>query len=328
MNLRALDLNLLVVLDVLLAERHVTRAGKRLGLSQPATSNALERLRRLFNDALLERGAEGLELTVRARALRDPLSELLRSVSTLVSPARIDLKTLVQVVRLSIVDYGISALLPAVLQSAAEHAPGLDLACLPWTGAEAAHDALIKGDLDLAISVPAPSNLRIRPLLNEKYVVAMRAGHPAAALTLARWLAYPHVVVSGRGSPSGPLDTVLAERGLVRRVGLVVPSFLTVPELLKNSDLLALVPEQLVKVSSGLVWSPPPVAVPGFEVVLTWHPRCDTDVAVTFVRDQLTRAVQATEAGAAPAKPRRRARAPAERPTAPRKSSRVRPRES
>jgi DNA-binding transcriptional LysR family regulator len=299
MNLRALDLNLLVVLDALLSERHVTRAGKRLALSQPATSNALDRLRRMFDDPLLERTPLGLELTPRARALRDPLAELLRGVSTLVEPSVIDLSSIERRVRLSVVDYGVSAFVGPLLQAIARRAPGIELVCLPWSGAEDAHAALEAGNLDLAISVLAPANLRFRPILHETYVVAMRENHPAAKLTLARWLAHPHLVVSGRGSPIGPLDTVLAERGQRRRVSVVVPHFLVVPSLLLQSDLIALIPERLARLSSGLIWAKPPLPVPGFDVALVWHARSDDDAAIGFVRDELAR-IAATDAAPAP----------------------------
>jgi DNA-binding transcriptional LysR family regulator len=144
--------------------------------------------------------------------------------------------------------------------------------------------------------VLAPSNLHFRSILHESYVVALREGHPALPLTLTRWLAHPHVVVSGRGSAVGPLDTVLAERGLRRRVGLVVPSFLAVPSLLLQSDLIALIPERLARLSSGIAWSKPPLPVPGFDVALVWHPRRDGDAALAFVRDEIARL--ANDAGA------------------------------
>lgn len=308
MNLRALDLNLLVVLDTLLAERHVTRAGKRLGLSQPATSNALERLRRMFDDPLLERGASGLELTPRARALCEPLAALLHEVAQLVGSSEPDLARVQRSIRLSVADYGLSAFIAPLLSRITERAPGIDLVCLPWSGADEAHAAIDAGHLDLALSVLAPANLRFRPILHETYVVAMRDGHPASRLTLSRWLAHPHIVVSGRGSASGPLDTVLAARGEQRRVAVVVPSFLAVPPLLAASDLLALIPERLARLSTGLTWTPPPLPVPGFDVALVWHPRTDADPAVAFVREEITALARAAAAAPLAGRARKRGR--------------------
>src|SRR5262245_8099059 len=134
MNLRAIDLNLLVVLDVLLAERHVTRAGQRLALSQPATSNALERLRQLFSDPLLERTPGGMRLTPRAEALRAPLREALAAAERVVGSAA-DLETLEQTVKLSIVDYGVDLLVAPLYAALAKSAPRITLAILPWIGA-------------------------------------------------------------------------------------------------------------------------------------------------------------------------------------------------
>lgn len=194
----------------------------------------------MFDDPLLERSPRGLELTARARALRDPLGELRRGVLALVesSPA-VPLAGVEQTVRLSVADYGVAAFIGPLLASLAERAPGIDLVCLPWSGADDAHAALEAGSLDLAVSVPAPSNLRFRTMLNERYVVVLREGHPALPLTLSRWLRHPHIVVSGRGSSLGALDAVLAERGLRRRVSVVVPSFLAVPPLLWPSRIAA-----------------------------------------------------------------------------------------
>lgn len=294
-HLRAIDLNLLVVLDVLLDERHVTRAAARLGLSQSATSNALERLRALLGDPLLERAAKGMRATPRAEALRAPLREALGEISRIVVSAGADLTTIRQTVRLSVVDYGIALLVPALCKALAESAPGLDLVVLPWTGADQATRDLASGALDLAITVVAPGAgaLRFRHLFHERYLVTMRREHPSAGrFDLEAWLGHPHVVVSGRGETAGALDATLAERGLHRRVSVVVPSFLAVPQLLATSDLFALLPEQLLTTlpeGSGLITRPPPVAVPGFEVGIAWHPRRDGDVAVGHVREQIAR---------------------------------------
>lgn len=197
---------------------------------------------------------------------------------------------------------------------------------LARSGADDAHAAIEAGSLDLALSVPAPSNLRFRTILHQTYIVALRDNHPALPLTLARWLAHPHIVVSGRGSAVGPLDTVLAERGRRRRVGAVVPSFLAVPALLVRSDYIALIPERLARLPSGIVWSKPTVPVPGFDVALVWHPRSDADAAVSFVRDELTRLASEADAGAgAPSRPARPASPRRARRRAPRRPPRARP---
>jgi DNA-binding transcriptional LysR family regulator len=307
-NLRNIDLNLLVVLDALLAECHVTRAGARLGLSQPATSNALERLRQLLGDPILERTPQGMRPTPRAEALRPRLREILDSVAHLVRAARPDLATIEQTIRLSIVDYGVELIVGPLYRALRSTAPGVDLAVLPWTGADRALDALAEGAIDLAVSVVAPGagTLRWHSLMREEYVVVMRKGHPAArGFGLERWLAYPHVVVSGRGETAGALDAALAERGHARRVAVVVPSFLAVPGLLVDSDLIALLPTRALATASArpaLVTRAPPISVPGFEVGLAWHTRRDDDLATAHVREHITRIVASLPPHSRPAR--------------------------
>ena len=202
-DLRSVDLNLLVILEALLEEAHVTRAAARLRLSQPATSSALDRLRHLFNDPLLERGRGGMRLTPAAEALRPLLATALAAVRTALNGAASDLATVQQVVRLVIADAPAAAMLAGLHRRLSATAPGVTIAVLPWRGAADAVAQLARGEADLVASVLPPLDPAFRQtaLLNERYVVAMRRGHPAAArFGLDQWLAFPHVVVSGRGA--------------------------------------------------------------------------------------------------------------------------------
>ncbi len=285
-DLRSVDLNLLVILEALLEEAHVTRAARRLALSQPATSNALDRLRHLFRDPLLERGRGGMRLTPAAEALRPRLREALAFVRTVLDRPPADLSTLSQTVRLLMADAPAAALAVALHARMAATAPGITLAILPWAGADDALSRLTRGEADLVASVlpPLEPPLRQRALLEERYRVAMRRGHPAAeGFDLPRWLAYPHIVVSGRGLAETPLDAVLAARGLSRRVGMVVPSFLMVPPLLAGSDMIAMLPGRCVPEDAALVTRDPPLPVEGFRLDLAWHDRRGGDLAVQHV---------------------------------------------
>jgi DNA-binding transcriptional LysR family regulator len=288
MNLRSVDLNLLTVLDALLDEAHVSRAAERVGLSQPAASNALERCRHLFQDRLLERAPGGMLLTPKAQALRGPLKQILGSVSALVGEASADLSTLRQTVRVVMADFPAIIVAQPLHQRLANLAPGIDLVIQPWQGGEAAQESLSRGQSDLAMSV-FPSlgpDFTRRLLLHEHFVVAMRAGHPAIpGFDLQRWLSYPHVLVSGQGATWGPFDEMLKGKGLSRRVGIVVPSFVMVPELLLGSDLISLLPSRCLSMSMArnLHTVEPPIAVEGFPLHLAWHKRRDADVAVQCV---------------------------------------------
>jgi DNA-binding transcriptional LysR family regulator len=288
MNLRSVDLNLLVILDALLEEAHVSRAATRLGLSQPATSSALERCRHLFRDPLLARGPGGMRLTPRAEALRQPLKALLEGVTTVLDPPAPDLHGLRQAVRVVMADQPATTLAAPLHRQLAQTAPGIDLIILPWHGAAAALEALGRGAVDLAVSVfpdPAPG-FRRELLLQEHYRVLMRRQHPAApSFGLESWLAYSHVLVSGRGGTHGALDQALADRGLSRRVAVVVPSFAMVPPLLAGSDLIAMLPSRCLPGagSSDFLDFPPPLPVPGFPLHLAWHARRDADLGTRHV---------------------------------------------
>jgi DNA-binding transcriptional LysR family regulator len=297
-DLRSVDLNLLVVLHALLEEAHVTRAAQRLGLSQPAASNALDRLRHLFGDPLLERGRGGLRLTPVAEALQAPLQEALAAVHGVLRRQAPNLATARQTVRLLMADAPATALLVALQAGLARTAPGVTLALLPWAGAAEALDRLHRGEVDLVVSVlpPLERPLRQRRLLEEQYLVAMRPGHPAAAaFDLARWLAYPHIVVSGHGGSETPLDAGLAALGLTRRVGVVVPSFLMVPPLLAGSDLIAMLPRRCVPSGAALTLRPPPLPVAGFRLDLAWHDRRSGDPVTMHVADAILEILEADE---------------------------------
>lgn len=295
MNLRSLDLNLLVMLDALLDEAHVSRAADRLGLSQPAASAALQRCRHLFRDDLLERGRGTMHLTAKAEALRAPLKSLLSGVIELVDPPHIPLAEIRQTLRITTADYPALIVISPLQQELQHTAPGIDLVIQPWHGADAARAALVDGSSDLAISVlpPAEDDLHREELLVEHYRAAMRNGHPAAAdFDLDAWLAYPHILVSGRGDTRTPIDAELASRGLSRRVGLVVPSFQMVPDLLRGSDMIALLPSRILAEFDGLVSLPPPIPTPDFTLHLAWHRRRAKDAALQYVAAILARSLR------------------------------------
>ncbi|GAA5543461.1 MULTISPECIES: LysR substrate-binding domain-containing protein [Brucella] len=292
MNLRALDLNLLVILDALLDEAHVSRAADRLHLTQPAVSNALQRCRAVFADELLERGRGSMRRTARAEALRAPLKTLLSDVMALVDPPHVPLASIRQTIKICMADYPAIFVIKPLLQVLAADAPGIDIVVQPWHGAAAAKEALVSGASDLALSVfpDADDDLQRKHLLDETYRVVMRRDHPAArGFTLDHWLAYPHILVSGRGDTNSPADKILAEKGLKRRIGLVVPNFGMVPDLLKSTDMIAMLPSHCVlDADSDLVAFPPPITVSGFPLHIAWHKRRQEDQALRYIVAQLS----------------------------------------
>lgn len=291
MNLRSVDLNLLVVLDALLDEGHVGRAADRVGLSQPAASAALARCRHLFGDMLLERGRGAMRRTAKADALRAPLKALLAGAAALIDPPEIPIEETEATVRITMADLPTTLAIGPLLAELARSAPRIDLVVQPWHGLEGARRALIEGSSDIAVSVFGPNedHLHCERLRGETFAVAMRADHPAAAgFDLERWLAFPHVVLSGRGETRTFLDRDLEAMGLRRRVGLVVPVFGMVPPILRTTSLLALLPERVVKLSGeGLATFPPPIPVEDIALTLAWHRRRTRDPVLRHVADRL-----------------------------------------
>lgn len=290
MNLRSVDMNLLVILDVLLDEQHVGRAAERVGLSQPAMSAALQRCRHLFRDELLERSRGTMRPTPKAESLRRPLKELLAAATQLIAPPAVPIAELKAKLRLTMADLSALLVLEPLLADLARSAPGIDIVLQPWAGAVHARRALRDGSTDIAVSVfeTDDDDLCCQPVSKEAYVVAMREGHPAAqGFTLETWLSFPHIVVSGRGEAHTALDSELAARGLRRRIGVVVPTFGMVVPLLRCTPMIGMVPEKLVGRIPGLALFQPPVAVPAISLSLAWHRRRESDPALRHVADRL-----------------------------------------
>lgn len=295
-NLRRLDLNLLVTLDALLAEHNVTRAAERLHLSQPSVSVHLARLREALGDPLLLPGPRGMRPTARAEALREPLRQALEALQRAVSPTSpFDPSKADHTWRAAATDYGASTILLPALRGLRTTAPGTQLAILDMVPAHIARQAE-RGEIDLAFhtSEGAPSTLRRRTLFRERYVLAGRAGHPRLKRkpTLAQFCKLEHVIVSPDGGGFfGVTDQALAEVGLSRRVVLSVPHFLFVMSALAGTELVAMVPARLVRDHPALQVVEPPIEVPGFEMAMLWHERVHRDPAHQWLRDHVAGSV-------------------------------------
>lgn len=231
-----------------------------------------------------------MRLTPKAESLRQPLKALLASATELIDPPKVPLAEIEATIRLTMADSPALLLVEPLLADLAGSAPGIDIVLQPWRGNEAAKHALADGSTDLAVSVFSPSDdeLRRETLSEEAYVVAMRADHPATGdFTLERWLAFLHIVVSGRGEARTPLDTELAKRGLRRRVRLVVPTFGMVVPLLRSTTMIAMLPRRVAEQATGLVVFEPPIPVEGFTLSLVTHRRREHDQALRHVADRL-----------------------------------------
>lgn len=295
-NLRRLDLNLLVTLDVLLAEHNVTRAAQRLNFSQPSVSVHLAKLRDIFGDPLLLPGPRGMRPTARADELREPLRQALEALERAVSPATpFDPAVASHTWRVAAADYGESTVLLPALAGLRSAAPGTRLAVVQLVPSRIAKQAE-QGEIDLALhaSEEAPPGMRRRVLFAERYVLVGRAGHPRLRTppTREQFCELDQVIVSPDGGGfSGITDTLLAEAGLARRVVLSVPHFLFVISVLASTDLVAMLPSRLVRNSSALQVVEPPVVVPGYEMAMLWHERSHRDPAHRWLREYITDAI-------------------------------------
>ncbi|MGA3825382.1 LysR family transcriptional regulator [Pseudomonas chlororaphis] len=289
-NLRRLDINLLLTLDVLLAEHNVTRAAQRLNLSQPSVSVHLAKLREIFGDPLLLPGPRGMRPTARADELREPLRRALEALELAVSPASpFDPGAAANTWSVSASDYGESTVILPALAGLRATAPGTRLAVLELEPGRLVRQAE-QGSIDLALhtSEDSPPGLRRRVLFSERYVLVGRAGHPRLQRrpSLAQFGKLEHVVVSPDGGGfHGVTDSALGEVGLTRRVVLSVPHFLFVLSALASTDLVAMLPARLVRDNPALKVVEPPLEVPGYEMAMLWHERCHRDPAHQWLRE-------------------------------------------
>jgi DNA-binding transcriptional LysR family regulator len=294
------DLNLLVALDALLQTGSVSGAAARVGLSTPAMSHALARLRKQLGDPVLVRAGRGMVPTPRAEALREPVHVLVGSAHAVLGPAdAFDPATADRELHVRASDYVLSTLGPELDQRLTEAAPGLRLRCSPNAAEDPEH--VREGLVDLAIGVyrELPPECRIQTLFEERLVCVVRREHPTirARLTLEQFAAAPHVQVAPRGRPGGYVDQVLAREGLHRRVVRSVPFFLSGMQLTAHADYVLTVPERLARTwaeTFELRVLEPPVPFAPYAVVQLWHPRHEADAGHRFVRQQVMQAARAT----------------------------------
>ncbi|WP_086870276.1 LysR family transcriptional regulator [Kosakonia pseudosacchari] len=291
-NLNRLDLNLLLTLDVLLREHNVTRAAQRLNLSQPSVSVQLARLREIFDDPLLLPGPRGMQPTVRADELREPLRQALEALERAVSPVNAFDPARASVTwRIAATDYTESAVLLPLLSTLRRDAPASRLAVFELNPGQIKRQAE-QGDIDLFFHLRegAPASLHQRLLFTERYVLAGRLGHPALKRrpSIKQFCQLEHVIVSPEGGGfQAATDDALAARGLTRNVVLSVPHFLFMLDALARTDLVAVLPERLVATTGALQVVDPPVELAGFDMLMLWHERLHRDPGHKWLRQQI-----------------------------------------
>jgi len=287
-DLRRIDLNLLVILDALLSEQHVTRAAERLHLSQPAVSHALARLRDLLGDPLLVRQGGRLVPTARALELAAPLAEALAQVQALLAPNRFDPASAKRRFRLAMSDYSATIFLPDLVRILRSEAPGIDLQVIQ-ASREGMVDGVLNGDLDLAAGVfpDMPAELRTTPLFEEHYTCLVdRNSLPASGtLDLPTYVSRPHVLLEMRGSGTPEIERALTAIRERRHVAVSLPHWGVAPQLIQGTDLILTVSSRgVLNIDHRhLLAVPPPFHIPSFAFELAWHARRAGDAGLQWL---------------------------------------------
>ncbi|MBV8119586.1 MAG: LysR family transcriptional regulator [Alphaproteobacteria bacterium] len=293
MDIRAVDLNLLKAFNALMHERAVTRAAGRIGLSQPAMSHALSRLRDLFADDLFVRTQSGMEPTTHAHEIAPLVSSAIESIEAALNlRAAFDPATSCGIFTAGMAEYAEVALVGRLAGAFAQQAPGAILRLLPLSGVSVA-ERLERGALDVVVAHlrTVPATVESQTLLRDPFVVVMRQHHPLAAqaLTIEAYAAQRHILVSPRGDTSGAIDRILVDFGLRRRIALLVATYLAVPAALAASDLIATVPRRAaaqIAAGTGIEILPLPIDFAA-TVSMAWHRRAAGDPAQTWFRSLL-----------------------------------------
>jgi len=295
-NLRNVDLNLLVVLHALLEERHVTRAAKRCFLTQSAMSRALQRLREVFGDALLVRSGRGYERTVRGERVLRELESLMPRLEAIVRGEQFDPARSRERFRVAVTDHASVILMPPLMEQLRAGAPNVTVDASAWS--DRGYEGAAAGRIDLALSaeVPPPA-LDAEVLYEEDFVclVGRTRKIRARRFTLKQYLNLPHAIVGTWEGQQTPVDRPLAELALRRHAVLRVPFFVPTIFTIARTDLILTVPRRLGKFAAARAdvrVVEPPREIKGFSYFMAWHPRLTAEPAHAWFREQLRRAAR------------------------------------
>lgn len=293
------DLNLLIALDILLAEANVTVAARRLGLSTSAMSRTLARLRETIGDPLLVRAGRNMVLTPHAEALRDRVNSTANDARALLSPTTVplDLATLQRTFDIRANDGFVEVLGPALISAIAADAPLVKLRFAPKLEKTATYLRDGSADLEIGVMSNMGPEVRVQALFRDRFVGVVRKGHPfekVRKITPKRYAEAGHVVASRRGYMTGPLDAALEKLGLTRNVMVVVPSFPAAIAIARSTELVALVPASYrlavpkskkdATIAATTYAFELPVVTPPITISQMWHPRFELDAVHQWLR--------------------------------------------
>lgn len=294
MNLRDIDLNLLVIFNQLLLDRRVSTTADKLGLSQPAVSNALKRLRTLLKDELFVRTARGMEPTPYALHLIEPIGYALSTLQNALNQRdSFDPATSERTFTLGVTDIGEIYFMPTLMAMLSIEAPNIKISTLRHNTGHLSDD-MAAGNVDIAIGLlpSLTTGFFQRRLFKQRYMCLFRQGHPKARnpISLAQYKSLPHVGVTSTNTGHSEVDEWLTRKGISRDIHLHVPHFVAVGHILQSSDLIATVPERFAQKCSGpfqLETSPLPFNLPEIAINLFWHAKYNREPANMWLRKRI-----------------------------------------
>ena len=289
-DIRTLDPRLLLTFVTVFDERNISRASAKLGRTQQGTSSSIARLRDVFEDQLFVRHGHGVEPTPKAEQIYSTVVKVLKSLEELVDAGEFTPMTVKRSLRIAAADYALSTTIRPIIRELPALAPHLDIQVEAFRGQADPSDFGYQG-VDLLITVPdfLPPNLHFTTLFTDNYVVAARRDHPIARapISLGAFCAASHLLVSpNRGDRAGVTDTALHGVGRSRRVSVIVPVFSVAPRILAETDLVAVLPERLVREHEDLITGLPlPIEIPPFDIVAAWPERVHEDPLSVWFRE-------------------------------------------
>lgn len=292
------ELQLLYIFDAIMTERSVTRAADRLAMTQPAVSNAISRMRQIWSDPLFVRKGRNIEPTSYALSLWDQVGDHMYALTNAVSATQFDPATSKRKFRIAVTDVVVEMIWRQLIELLERDAPGVDIHAVPYTP-EGTYDDLRDAHVDLAVGIlnQHDHSLRSTWLLENGYVLAMRTDHPLAGrqVTMEEFLDARHLLVTMSGDAHGFVDSYLDQKGQSRRIAATVNHFSTVPQVLRESNLIATVPELISQdcgFVDGLWMGKLPFEVDPTSLYLIWHTRHDRDPGIVWLRNHVERLLQ------------------------------------
>jgi DNA-binding transcriptional LysR family regulator len=293
MNLRSIDLNLLLVFDAVFQEKNITKAGSRIGLTQSSVSNALARLRGHLGDELFVRAAEGMRPTPRALELAEPIRATLFSLQNILDPKRFDPATESRVFKIAALDYFSVIVAPSLASYLTQNAPGIDVRII--SGNNSASELLDKGEVDFA-AIPfhnQSDRFGSQLLISDTWVCMARKDHSFAGTvpTIKQFADAQHLGLSLTGDPRNFIDDELAKLGHSRRVVMTVDSAAVIPAIVEESDLIVTAPRKVIQryasANSFMFECPVPVPNRSIHLDLAWHKRLSVHPSQKWFKETL-----------------------------------------